>query len=562
MLCSVCHRQLARADPRCRACGTPREGLHHLDLVLDSGERIPIDRPFQIGRAPASELQLTDPSVSRTHARIEFDERGAALADAGSSFGTFLDGRRVSGPTPLQPGMRIELGDCRIEVAERTDSAAAGRTVSVPAGVSLVIEQPSVRRRRMGGQAARRPRLRSGWSLKRLDASEGDQRYALKDHSSGAFVRLAAPEAELTQLLDGSRDLRELIGEASERCGPEGPARLARLLAELADRGLLAGIERPDDSSRRSGWLERVLRPRDRPLPFVPRFVAAAYRRGAFVLFTRPVLAAMGALGLAGLVAFVALIAGRYGTPFVVAKRVGLGALVFVAGRFLIVVCHELAHGLAAESVGRPVTRAGIKLALVFPFAFVDTSDAWFEPRRRRIAISLAGPASDAVLGGAFALACWLAPRGSARDVLFQIALGGYIGALFNLNPLLERDGYHVLVDVLHEPGLRRRARRRLAELLSGRSGREPGSRRLLVYAVASLGWSAVAAAFAVVLSLRYYHRLAALVPPALVWTLLAAFYVLLVLPLAVTLVAPLLSRGVGRAAPAPAGGRGSTPFA
>jgi len=46
---------------------------------------------------------------------------------------------------------------------------------------------------------------------------------------------------------------------------------------------------------------------------------------------------------------------------------------------------------------------------------------------------------------------------------------GGYVAALFNLNPLLERDGYHVLVDLLREPGLRRRAGRRLADVLSGR---------------------------------------------------------------------------------------------
>ena len=55
------------------------------------------------------------------------------------------------------------------------------------------------------------------------------------------------------------------------------------------------------------------------------------------------------------------------------------------------------------------------------------------------------------------------------RDILFQVAFGGYVGALFNLNPLMERDGYHVLVDLLREPGLRRRATRHLHEVLSGR---------------------------------------------------------------------------------------------
>jgi len=542
MLCSVCHRQLVRTEARCRSCGTPHDGAHHLDLVLPGGERVPLDRPLAIGRAPASEIRLEDPSVSRTHAQIDVDAFGAVLQDAGSSYGTFVDGRELSGRQALAPGMRIDVGDCRLEVSERIDPAAAGITMSVPAGISIVVEQPGARRERLRGQGARKPRLRSGWSLKRLDASEGPRRNVLKDHRSGAFVRLPDAEAELVPLLDGTRDLVELIGEATERCGPDGPARLARLLAELADRGLLAGVQEAAAGEQRGVRLARVFTPRERTIPGVPRAIAALYRRGGYLLFTRAALAVLALVGAAGLVAFGVLVAGRYGTPFVVARRVGLGALVFVLGRFLLVVCHELAHGLIAESFGRPVSRAGIKVALVFPYVFVDTTDAWFESRRRRMLISLAGPVSDITLGGAFALGCLFAPAGSVRDILFQVAFGGYIGALFNLNPLLERDGYHVLVDLLHEPGLRRRASRRLTEVLSGHA-RAADSRRLLGYAIASLVWSALTVAFAVVMSLRYYHRLARLAPPALVWTLLAAFYLVLALPLAVQLLRPLWTR-------------------
>src|SRR6202012_1573478 len=108
-----------------------------------------------------------------------------------------------------------------------------------------------------------------------------------------------------------------------------------------------------------------------------------------------------------------------------------------------------------------------------------------FESRHRRMMISLAGPASDIVLGGAFALACLVTAPGSVRDILFQVAFGGYVGALFNLNPLMERDGYHVLVDLLNEPGLRRRATRHLHEVLAGRGPSD--SRRRAIYAAAPL---------------------------------------------------------------------------
>ena len=543
MLCTVCHRQVPRTDARCRSCGTPRDGQVHLDLVLPGGERVPLDRPLALGRAPASDLVLDDPSVSRAHAEIVVGEDGLMLQDVGSSYGTFVDGRQLTGPVALTNGMHIELGDCRLEVAERVDRAAAGMTMSVPAGMSVIVEQPSVRRARLRGQQNRKPKLRSGWSLKRLEESEavGGARFVLKDHRSAVMVRLATGEAEMAQLLDGDHDLVSLLGEASARWGADGPARLARLLAELADKGMLSGVDADDALASSLPWLARLIRPRERELPGVPRAMAAVYRRGGWVLFTSAALAVMAVVALGGLVAFAALIIGRYGTPFVVARRVGLGALVFVVARFALVVCHELAHGLIAESFGRPISRAGIKVALVFPYVFVDTTDAWFESRHRRMMISLAGPASDVLLGGAFALACLATAPGGVRDILFQVAFGGYVGALFNLNPLMERDGYHVLVDLLSEPGLRRRATRHLHEVLSGHG--PPDSRRLLLYAVASLVWSVLTVAFAVVLSLRYYPILSKLAPPALVWTVLSAFYLVLALPLAVQLLRPLWTR-------------------
>lgn len=514
---------------------------------------MPLDRPLTLGRSPACDICLQEPSVSRSHARIVADEAAVMLQDAGSSYGTFLDGRQVHDAVPLAPGMAIELGDARLEVVERSARDGVHRTVSVPAGISLVVAQPGVRRTRLRGQRIHRPRMRSGWSLKRLDAGSGDreEHSVLRDDRSGAVIRLPPAEADLLRLLDGEHDLVDLIGEATVRCGPDGPARLARLLAELADRGLLAGVEQAPAPAGTRIWPLRGLRTRERELPWVPGAMSALYRRGAWRLFTRSALVVLAAIAVLGLAAFVALITGRHGTPFVVARRVGLGALVFVLGRLALVVCHELAHGLLAESFGRPVGRAGIKLVFVFPYVFVDTTDAWFESRGRRMAISLAGPVSDLVLGGAFALGCWAAAPGGARDVLFQVALGGYVGALFNLNPLMERDGYHVLVDALGMPGLRRRAARRLHAALSGRGG-GAGDRALLAYGVASLVWSAVTVAFGVLMSLRYYRVLADLAPPALVWTVLCAFYLVLALPLAAGLLHPLWSR-VQRARPSAA---------
>jgi hypothetical protein len=226
----------------------------------------------------------------------------------------------------------------------------------------------------------------------------------------------------------------------------------------------------------------------------------------------------------------------------VVASKVGLGGVVFVLGRFALVVAHETAHGLTMASVGRRVQKAGVKMVMIFPYAFVDTSEAWFEPRRRRIAVSAAGPVSDLTLAGVFSLVCLGLPAGAGRDIFFQLAFAAYVGALFNLNPMLQRDGYHILVDVLGEPGLRRRALEQLRWRLSGR-GRSFDSPVLGRYALLALGWTVVAAGFAVAMSLRYQAALTALVPSPVAWSLLVALWVALFVPALAMVALPLRER-------------------
>ena len=220
------------------------------------------------------------------------------------------------------------------------------------------------------------------------------------------------------------------------------------------------------------------------------------YRHGGWRLLTPPALTAIAALVLVGLAVFPYLVVARYGTPFVVANKIGIGGLVFLLGRFAVAAVHETAHGLTMASFGRHVRRAGLKLLLIFPYVYVDTSEAWFEPRRHRIAISAAGPVSDFSLGALFALCCLALPAGTVRDIFFQLAFAAYLGACFNLNPFVERDGYQILVDLLGEPNLRRRARQQLLRRLAGQ-GRDTDSPVLGRYAAFGVVWSLLAGCFA-----------------------------------------------------------------
>jgi putative peptide zinc metalloprotease protein len=385
------------------------------------------------------------------------------------------------------------------------------------------------------------PRLRSGYALKRLDASEGPRRWILEDLHNGKLVRFSDQEAQLLQLLDGRRSLSELTGESERQLGSAGPARLARLLADLAARDLLAGGPGAPAEVRPEG-VRGLLSPREKAWAGAGALFDKLYRRAGWVLFTRPALTFFGVLAALGIGVFGFLVFGRYGTPFVVAHKIGLGGLVFVLGRFAVVAFHETAHGLAMASFGRRVRKAGLKLVLVFPYAYVDTSAIWFEPRRRRMAVSAAGPVSDFVLGAVFSLFCLALSPGTIRDILFQLAFAAYLGALFNLNPMLERDGYHILVDLLREPALRRRAREQLRARLSGQ-GSAKISPVLKRYALLSLAWSAGAAIFVAAMSLRYEGPLAALVTGPVAWTMLVGMWGALFAPVIAMIGLPLRER-------------------
>jgi len=505
-----------------------------LELVLGDRTRVPLVDDVTIGRAPGNTVQLEDPAVSRRQARIvvSAEDGTVVVEDAGSSYGTWLDGHRLAGPEPLRDGSRIRIGNHELVVERRRADDEAGRTIVVERGATPP-----------GGRLGDRPQPRPGYALKRLEASEGEARWVLRDLESGRFLRMTDADARLFELLDGCRSVPELLREAKRLQGPAGRVRLVRLLAELADRGLLAGVtsEVTVDEPPPRG-LRRIRLSWQRTWAGAATLFQRLYERGGWRIFTRPGLSAIAIVVAAGLVVFPYLVLARYGTPFVVARKVGFGALVFLLGRLAVAAVHETAHGLTMASFGRRVDNAGIKLVFGFPYVFVDTSEAWFEPRRRRVAISAAGPIADLSMGALFALCCLALPTGAGRDIFFQLAFAAYVGAFFNLNPFVERDGYQILSDLLGEQGLRRRARAQLARRLSGRGG--PDDSRLLTrYAAFALAWSAVAACFAVGLSLRYESRLAALAPDSVVWVCMSAVWIALFLPVLAAVFGPLWSR-------------------
>jgi DNA-binding winged helix-turn-helix (wHTH) protein len=103
------------------------ETLHRLfwgrqELPLRKGENI-------LGRGPRATQLLDAASVSRRHALIRVSGAEALLEDSGSKNGTFLRGKKLTGPVPLRDGDEIRLGSIRITYRrfEAADSTATAR---------------------------------------------------------------------------------------------------------------------------------------------------------------------------------------------------------------------------------------------------------------------------------------------------------------------------------------------------------------------------------------------------------------------------------------------------
>ncbi len=73
-------------------------------------------RGLTLGRAGDVDVVLEDVYVSDEHAQILPDDGGWSVRDLGSTNGTFLNGAKVTRPTPLAAGDQLRVGKTRIEV--------------------------------------------------------------------------------------------------------------------------------------------------------------------------------------------------------------------------------------------------------------------------------------------------------------------------------------------------------------------------------------------------------------------------------------------------------------
>jgi len=307
------------------------------------------------------------------------------------------------------------------------------------------------------------PRLRAGVRVQR-QIYRDQVWYLLIDAASGRQQRINRSAYELIGRFDGRTSVNQAWTLLLEKLGDNAPAQeeVVRIVARLSESELvqletapdIAGLfqKRTERSRRRRPWVN----PLAVPLPlFDPSRLLERLAPVSRWLFHPVAFALWGAAVLAA-----ALAAGAHWNALQdhAAKYMTTAYYLTLAWICYPVIkgLHELAHALAVRRWGGEVHEMGVTLLFFMPAPYVDASAAnAFRDRWHRAAVSAAGIMVELGLAAA-AIFVWLEVEpGVLRDLAFvTLFLCCASTLLFNANPLLRFDGYHLLCDLLEMPNL------------------------------------------------------------------------------------------------------------
>jgi putative peptide zinc metalloprotease protein len=294
----------------------------------------------------------------------------------------------------------------------------------------------------------------------------GERWYILRDASNGRHLRFNAAAYQFIGRLDGVRSVRQIWEQlaALETAPALEQDDIVLILTQLFSlHALKSGL--PVDAldffkryqhERHLRYRRAAMNPLSIRLPlFDPDRLLTRLLPLLRPLFSRTaVLIWLLVVGLAALLTLANLNALQAAiSPAILAPG---NLLLMLLMYIFIKTLHEFAHAITVKYWGGEVHEMGITLLLLAPIPHVDASAAWgFRNKYKRALVGAAGILAEIFIA-ALALLVWLTVEpGLVQDMaLNALIIGGVSTLVFNANPLLRFDGYHVLQDLLEIPNL------------------------------------------------------------------------------------------------------------
>jgi putative peptide zinc metalloprotease protein len=282
----------------------------------------------------------------------------------------------------------------------------------------------------------------------------------LRKRSSSSFYRVGEREAFLIERLNGARTVEQVSNEYLQHFDRRlVQANWQSLLTMLGSRGLLLGTDHVSAPANEApphsqSGIKRLLYYR-LPLARMPERIAQLSPRLS-IFFMPPVFIVLLLLSVAACIyalsQWQSLSTAWYSTP-----DAGLAIAVAFIFLWFSILGHELAHGVACARYGGRAQEFGLmwRFPLLVPYCKVD--DVVLFPRKRqRLATAFAGTFVSLLAPIPFA-GIWI--FGPAQGTLHHIAgatlLVSVAGALVNLLPIFQLDGYAILNHALGMVDLR-----------------------------------------------------------------------------------------------------------
>ncbi|MCA9217387.1 MAG: hypothetical protein KDB27_30170, partial [Planctomycetales bacterium] len=287
--------------------------------------------------------------------------------------------------------------------------------------------------------------------------------YVIEDEANGRFFRVGHAEYIFLSLLDGKTTVQKAIALTAADLGASAftEHEAANLCRWLVENGL-AEKSRHDSSrwndiqsrrriARRARWVNPIML--RVPLGNPDRVIQLATAMFGWAVSWPIAIATFSLWAIAIIVLTPRFDELLQRTPFIWSAT---NWICFCLCWLLLRIIHETAHAITCKRCGGSVREWGILFLMFVPLPYVDVTSAWrFPERSARVLTSAAGMLAELTVAAIAALVWCYADddfvRQNAINVMFAAS---FTTILFNANPLMRFDGYHIAADSINAPNL------------------------------------------------------------------------------------------------------------